>query len=115
MGIERLIIILGRQGKLPQTARDITVFVGGMGDAGAAKAAQMVHDLRKSGISAISDLNDRGVKAQLKYADKMGAKFSLVIGETELESGRAAVKNMQSGEVAEIEIDKIVEFFGRKL
>ena len=115
MGIERLLIILEAQGKLPQIPRDITVFVGGMGDAGAGKAAQTVYDLRKAGISAISDLNDRSVKAQLKYADKLGAKFSLVIGETELESGRAAIKNMQSGEAAEIEIDKIVDFFGRKL
>jgi len=115
MGIERLILVLTAQNKLPQIPRDITVFVGGMGEAGAAKAAQITHDLRKAGISAINDLCDRSVKAQLKYADKLGAHFSLVIGESELESSRATVKNMQSGEATEIDINKIVDFFGGKL
>ncbi|MCL2573314.1 MAG: histidine--tRNA ligase [Defluviitaleaceae bacterium] len=115
MGIERLILILEAQDKLPHIPRDIAVFVGGMGDAGAAKAAQIVYKLRKSGISAISDLCDRSVKAQLKYADKLNAAHSLVIGDTELESGHAIIKNMQSGETKEIEIDKIVEFFGGRI
>jgi histidyl-tRNA synthetase len=114
MGIERLILILEAQGKLPHIPRDIKVFVGGMGEAGAARAAQVVYDLRKAGISAISDLCERSVKGQLKYADKLGAKYSLVIGETELKSGRATVKDMQSGEATEIDIDKIVDFFRRK-
>ena len=114
MGIERLLIILEAQGKLPEILRDIAVFVGGIGNGGTATAARLAHELRKAGISAISDLNDRSVKAQLKYADKLGAKYSLVIGETELESGRVIVKNMQGGETAEIEIDSIVDFFGRK-
>ena len=115
MGIERLILILEAQGKLPHIPRDITVFVGGMGDVGAEKAAQLTYNLRKAGISAISDLCDRSVKAQLKYADRLGAAHSLVIGETELKSGRTTIKNMQNGEAEEIEIDKIVEFFRRKL
>ncbi|MCL2375851.1 MAG: histidine--tRNA ligase [Defluviitaleaceae bacterium] len=115
MGIERLILILEAQGKLPLISRDITVFVGGMGDVGVAKATQLTYELRKKGISAINDLNGRSVKAQLKYADKLGAKFSMVIGEAELESGRATIKDMQSGEATEIEIDAITEFFGRKL
>ena len=111
MGIERLILILEAQGKLPQIPRDITVFVGGMGEAGAAKAAQLTHDLRKHGISAISDLCDRSVKAQLKYADKLGAKFSLVIGETELESGVVKIKSMTGDEVKERHIDEVIKFF----
>jgi len=114
MGIERLILILEAQGKLPQIPRDITVFVGGMGDAGAIKAAQMTHNLRKAGISAISDLNNRSVKAQLKYADKLGAAYSLVIGETELESGVVKIKSMKSNEAEEVKIEEIVEYFGRK-
>ena len=111
MGIERLILILEAQGKLPQIARDITVFVGGMGEAGAAKAAQLTHDLRKHSISAISDLCDRSVKAQLKYADKLGAKFSLVIGETEIESGVVKIKSMTGDEVKEVHINEVIKFF----
>jgi len=113
MGIERLMILMEEQGKLPVIKTNIDIFVGSMGEKGAAKARQLVYDLRKAGVSAISDLCDRSVKAQLKYADKLEAAFSLVLGETELESGRVLVKNMQNGETAEIEIDKIVEHFRR--
>ncbi|MCL2753238.1 MAG: histidine--tRNA ligase [Defluviitaleaceae bacterium] len=109
MGIERLLIILDEQGKLPNVDNSPQVFVGHMGSDGATKAIEIVKKLRLAGVSAITDLADRNIKSQLKYADKIGAKFSLVIGETELESGKVNLKNMQSGESIEITLDKIEE------
>ncbi|MCL2397704.1 MAG: histidine--tRNA ligase [Defluviitaleaceae bacterium] len=111
MGIERLLIILEEQGKLPQISQEVTVFLGGMGEAGAKKARLLAHQLRQSGISAICDLTDRSIKAQMKYADKLGAKYSLVIGESELETGVLAVKCMENGQVVQVQIDKIMEHF----
>jgi histidyl-tRNA synthetase len=54
---------------------------------------------------------DRSVKAQMKYADKLGAEYSVILGDDEIESGKAAVKNMRTGEKAEVEIDRLGDFF----
>lgn len=83
-----------------------------MGEAAASRAAKIVYGLRLSGISAECDHMGRSLKAQMKYADKLGAKFTLVLGDNELESGRAKIKNMQTGEQTELAIDEIAEFMG---
>ena len=53
---------------------------------------------------ALTDISGRGLKAQMKYADKIGAGFSLVIGDNELETGKCNLKNMQTGETREVTI-----------
>ena len=111
MGIERLLIMLEEQSKLPDIPRCVCVFLGGMGDEGAAKARQIANQLRQSGVSALCDLADRSVKAQMKYADKLGALYSIIIGETELESGEVTVKPMCGGDTAVVAINDIVKFF----
>ena len=111
MGIERLLIMLEERGKLPKINYGITVFVGGMGEAGTRRAGQIAHELRQNGVKAVCDLGGRSVKAQMKYADKLGARFSIVLGDFELESGKVAVKPMAGGDAVEICIEKIVEYF----
>ena len=110
MGIERLLIILEQLRKLPEVQRGIDIYIGSMGAEGAKKAGQIAYEMRKLGISAVSDLAERSVKAQMKYADKLNAKYSVVIGCTELETGVVTIKNMTDGKTAEINIDKILEF-----
>ena len=78
------------------------VFLGALGDPARQEAFRMAHDLRLSGIRAACDINDRGLKAQMKYADKIGAAYSLVLGDNELESGTAMLKNMKTGEKREV-------------
>ncbi|MCL2236317.1 MAG: histidine--tRNA ligase [Defluviitaleaceae bacterium] len=112
MGMERLLIILRNQGKLPAIDKGIELFIGHMGDAGALKALEMANCLRKKGISVITDLGARGVKAQMKYANKAEAKFAAIIGDSELEKGRVTVKSMASGKETEIELDGLVSYFG---
>ena len=65
--------------------------------------------LRISGYQVEYDLMSRGIKAQMKYANKIGASFVLVLGETELENGTANLKNMQTGEQTEIALDDTFE------
>ena len=76
------------------------------------KVMQLCHDLRKNSIHAECDLAGRSLKAQMKNANRMGAKYSLVIGDDEAEKGCADIKNMETGEAQEIELcpDKIAEF-----
>lgn len=67
--------------------------------------------MREEGFSALLDLNQRSVRAQMKYADKLGAKFNVVIGDNEVEAKTAKLKNMQTGEETEINLDTFVNGF----
>ena len=57
-----------------------------------------MNELRRLGVSAVRDIAGRSLKAQMKYAGKLGAKYSMVLGGSELESGTARLKNMATGE-----------------
>lgn len=76
-------------------------------------AAQLVNTLRQNGISADFDHMGRSLKAQMKYADKLGAKYTLVLGDNEIADKKARIKNMESGEQTEFELDMLSEFFRR--
>lgn len=107
MGIERIIHFLEQEGvKLPK-ARAVDLYVGILGTLAKAKAYKLVYDLRMAGLVVETDYLDRSVKAQMKYANKIGAKNTVIIGEDELANQMAKVKNMETGEQTEIEIDKI--------
>ena len=69
------------------------------------------NNLRSKGISVEIDISDRSFKGQLKYANKIGAKYMLVIGDDEIDTNNAKLKNMATGEETPIALDKIAEFF----
>ena len=77
-----------------------------MGDAAAVYALKTVNELRGKGIYAECDICSRSLKAQMKYADKLGARYTIVVGDNELETGKAQLKDMQSGEQTEIDLDE---------
>ena len=70
-------------------------------------AEKLVYDLRKKGISAETELLGRSVKAQMKYADKIGARYSVIIGDDEISDGVLKLKNMQTGETKNVSADEI--------
>lgn len=107
VGLERLIDVLTKKGLLPEPQNDITLFVASIGELATNFAFKLVTELRRLGVSAEFDHLNRSVKAQLKYADKLNAKYSLVLGDDEIESGVAIIKNMYSGENKEIKIDEL--------
>jgi histidyl-tRNA synthetase len=75
------------------------------------KAFALSSALRNAGISAETDHMERSVKAQFKYADKIGAKYVGVIGSAELENGEMNVKKMDDGQTIALPFDKVVEYF----
>lgn len=102
MGIERLLLVLEAQGiELPKP-RTCELYIASMGDAANIKACQLVHQLREEGFIAECDTMGRSVKAQMKYANKIGAKLTLVLGDAELESKKANLKVMETGEQREV-------------
>ena len=104
-GIERLLLTLDAQGiEIPSPDR-CDLYLASMGDKAHLKAAALTAALRTAGIKAEFDVVGRGLRAQMKYADKLGAKYSIVLGDNEIDEGKAKLKNMQSGEQTEISLD----------
>ena len=109
IGIERLLLVMEGQGiNIPETD-NLVIFIASIGEKPTATAQRLVYNLRREGISAESDLMGKSLKAQMKYADKLGACFTVVLGEDEIESNKAFLKNMQTGEQKEINLDTLVE------
>ena len=116
LGIERIMMILKNQGIKLGEAETPDIFIAAIGDKADIVAQKLVYFLRNKGVSAERDLCSRSVKAQMKYANKLGAKFSMVLGDNEIEQGAADIKNMSTGETAScgLEPDKIYEIITRK-
>lgn len=109
MSIERLLLALEMEKVEIGHASDLDVYVVAMDESTKKKAFTVVRDLRASGISADMDFNDRKVKAQMKSADRKKAAYVIVIGETELENGKVALKNMATGDQQELAFEAIAK------
>jgi histidyl-tRNA synthetase len=109
MGMERLVMLLENS----QTNAAPTVFVGHMGEAGFVESHRLVAKLRAANVHAEGDLLARSVKAQMKYADKTAARHTIIIGDSELESGTAQLKNMQTGEIRQVQLQDIAAIFSQ--
>ncbi len=111
IGIERLMLLMEAQGCEFPEAEKPDLFIVALGEKATLKAVEIAKDMREEGFSALLDLNQRSVRAQMKYADKLGAKFNVVIGDNEVEDKTAKLKNMQTGEETEINLDTFVSGF----
>lgn len=101
-GLERLLMVLAESGIALPAAPTPDIFVAAMGKDAAEKTAQLVTTLRRAGFAAERDVTGRSLKAQMKYADKLGANFSLTIGDNELAENTATLKNMRTGEASPV-------------
>lgn len=112
MGLTRLALALktlAAEGKteLPVNAAPV-LYIAPMGEKAAVYALAAVEKLRNKGIYAECDIASRSLKAQMKYADKIGAEYVLVVGDNELESGKALLKNMRDkDDRREVELDNL--------
>lgn len=105
MGIERLLMLMDKQGiEIPQPST-CDLYVAVMGDKASLKSFEIIKAVRSCGLIAETDVVGRGLRAQMKYADKIGAKYSMVLGDNEIEQGKAVIKNMTSGEQTEVVLD----------
>ena len=106
MGIERLLMVMENQGIEIPKPETCALYVAGLGDNAQVKAFEIINSVRDFGLYAETDVVGRGLRPQMKYADKIGAQFSMVIGDNEIEQGVAKVKNMTTGEQTEIALDE---------
>lgn len=106
MGIERLLMLMDKQGiEIPEPS-SCDLYVATMGDKAKEKAFSIIKSVRDSGLIAETDVVGRGLRPQMKYADKIGAKFSIVLGDNEIEQNSAEVKNMTTGEKTTLALDE---------
>ena len=101
LGLERLLMVLENTGALTAEPERSDVYLAALGERAAEYVPVLAAELRAAGVKTEFDLMGRGLKAQMKYADKCGARFSAVIGDEEMARGSAALKNMETGESAE--------------
>ncbi len=103
-GLERLIMVMEAVGAPFPEPPKTDIYLAPLGDLADRPVEKLVYDLRQLGVSAERDLVGRGLRAQMKHADRIGARFSAVIGDGELESKVLRVKNMETGEQTETEL-----------
>lgn len=107
LGVERLLMHAAANGiTLAQKKRPL-LYIASVGEKARAVAASHSYRLRRSGIRSENDTMYKSLKAQMKYADKINAKYSLVIGDDEIENDKAVLKNMDTKESREIKLSKL--------
>lgn len=111
MGMERLLLLMEAQKTELPARRGCDIFLASMGDKANHEAARLATDLRNEGLAAQFDTVGRSLKAQMKFADKLGAQYTVVLGDTELETRKASLKNMRDGTQREIELDTFTDTF----
>ena len=111
IGIERIIYFLEKEGVELTPHAPIELYVGILGASAKLEAYKIVTKLRNAGIIVETDYMDRSVKAQMKYANKIGAKNTIIIGENEITEGKAFIKNMETHEQTEVLLAEIESHF----
>ncbi|MBU3195736.1 histidine--tRNA ligase [Clostridium algidicarnis] len=109
MGMERLLMTLDEEGiEIPKPVI-INMYVGSIGEEANLEAYKITHKLRQVGIKAECDHLKRSVKAQMRYANKMGAEYTMILGENELKENKVKIKRMSDGEQFNLELNNIAE------
>ena len=102
MGLERILLVMDAQGiEIPQP-EPCALYIATMGDGAKQKAFSLLRQVRECGLAAETDVVGRGLRAQMKYADKIGAAHTLILGSSELENGRGVLRRMADGEQREV-------------
>lgn len=109
VGLERLLMVTEVENGKKEYPQVKDIFIGSIGEVALLKAHSLVYQLRQAGISAEGDHFGKSVKAQMKYSDKIGARYSIILGEDEINKGKAIVKNMKTKEQIEVCLSDIVK------
>lgn len=109
LGVERLMLAIKTQGIQLPVDSGIDVYVIALGEKATAARTRIIYDLRSAGLKVDTDYMERKMKAQIKAADRLQAKYALILGDDELNKGAVLMKDLASGEQQEVEIAHLVE------
>ncbi len=107
MGQERLLLEMAAQGVELDQVQRASVFIGSVGEAAGLTARRLAHQLRQRAVVVQTELCGRSVKGQMKYAGKSGLRFSMILGDNELSSGEAELKDMTNGEKTRVNFSDV--------
>ncbi|MGE5483928.1 MAG: histidine--tRNA ligase [Ignavibacteriales bacterium] len=114
LGLERLILSLENQGvSLPGPER-MQVFVATVGEAAFRSGCETLYNLRRAGLTADMDYMGRSLKAQMKYAGKLEARYVVFLGDEEISRGRGTVRCMDTGEQWDVDLAGLVDWLGER-
>ena len=114
VGMERLLMVMEAENAPMESEKTTDCYILGMDDKSRERAFTLAGELREKGISAEVDLMNRSVKAQFKYADKIGARFVAVLGETELIDGAAQVKDMKASSSEKVKFEELAQYLKKR-
>ncbi len=109
LGIERLLMIMENQGLAFGEEPRCRLYLAPIGEETVTTAFAIADRLRKEGISVQMDLMEKSIKAQMKYADKLGADYVGLLGSDELAKGEISLKNMKTGEQKNVPFAEIAK------
>lgn len=113
LGVERLLLVMEKSGVEIPEPQNVDVFVAVMGEKAKLFGLKLMKDLRKQGFKAEMDIMGRNIKGQFKYADRLHAKYTLVIGDNELAEEKVSIKNMDTSEQRQVPLEDIVKEIGK--
>lgn len=108
-GLERLLLALESQNLLPEKNRSVDAYVVALGEAAQAEGFKLLNSLRQQGLSAAMDFAGRSMKAQMKQANKLGAKYSVILGEDEIAEGVVMLRSMGDSSQAKVPMNQVAE------
>lgn len=109
LGLERIALILEKQEVGLTAAKPLDVYLISLGEAADQEISKLLFKVRKAGYSAEKDYLGRKMKAQMKSADRMQARYTAILGDDELERGEIALKSMEAGEQRTIKLHELVD------
>ena len=109
LGIERLLMLMEQYGIEIPEPEPVKVFIAVMGDEAKKFGIKLIRNLRNNGVKAEMDTLARNIKGQFKYADRLGAQYTIVIGENELAEGVVSVKEMATSTQTQVKLEDLIE------
>lgn len=107
MGIERIVLL--QEKAIPQGfEKEVDVFIAYLGDDAKKASFPLAFNLRKNGVSVEMDYANKSLKSQMKRSDKLGANFTFIIGEEELQKGVVKVRNMKESSEEDIKLEDVI-------
>lgn len=114
IGIDRTLLAAQAEGIALATPNQLDIFVIPLGEGAKSMAVSLVHQLRSNGFKVDMSYGDRALKGAMKAADRSGAKYAVLLGESELNSAGVQVKDLTSSSQTDVPLDKVVEFFSNQ-
>ncbi len=115
LGTERLIMVIKTQGLKIPSANKTDVYIATLGEKAKDTALEVLFSLRRNGLSVETGYDKKSLKAQLRQADKSGARYALIIGDDEIEKGVFILRNMKDATQTEVKSGDIIEIILKRI